>query len=675
MASQSANNDVAPEQTNINLQIVSPSVGVNRPLQFPATPAATTIKALKGMIRDALPLRPTDGNQRLIYRGKALLREEATLLDVLGAEAVRTTDQHTMHLVLRDVEQPPAPTPTTSGNATTGNQMPRPVTRLLNHLGHGLGGAPAPGGAPDATQPGQPPLQPRIPSPAPLGQQLPPTAAAAFQQQHQQLTGWLNQVQREAMSRAVNQNQRGRAQAGMRGVADTARDSSSRRGSPAPTHTIYRETHGPNGRSYQMETVIRNPPSTAAQNGAYNVADIQNLIRNADLGQSSSGAGASMQRTASAASLPPRATPSFLNMASASQLGSQSRQGHDVYLLSSPEGPRAILINNSTMETFYTPRNSTPAPGLGVSRSQMTVRQWLTTPPDAPGYEDPFADILDQTHEDLRELPRRRLFDRANVHNRVQGQGQANAPMPPPQPPAIPADGRLNLPAAQPALQPLHGAPPVAGLGQLLLRLAPHIWSIARLGFFVWLFVGPNSSWTRWFVVISAAVITFLVGTGTFNGMGEHLWRPMMRHLESLFPTLDRPGHRQPVQPAQPGMEPNPANMAARLVADHNGRQPWLTEQMRRLERAGLLFLASIAPGVAERHIANLEEVARAEETRRRQAEEAAAALARDAERQANENGDTNQEDTTAESSRQGVDTALEHNREQAPARDQLVAL
>ncbi|OAA66172.1 ubiquitin carboxyl-terminal hydrolase 2 [Cordyceps fumosorosea ARSEF 2679] len=284
MASQSASSDTVPEQMDINLQIVSPSVGVNRPLQFPATPVSTTIKTLKGMIRDALPLRPTDSNQRLIYRGKALLREDETLLDVFGAEAVRTTDHHTMHLVLRDVDQPPVPTPTTApptapSNSSTGSQLPRPATRLFNHLGHSLGGNPVPAaaGGPEAAQPGQPQVQPRIPSPAPLGQQLPPPAAAAFHQQHQQLTSWLNQVQREAMSRAVNQNQRGRAQAGMRGIADAARDPSSRRGSPAPTHTIYRETQGPNGRTYHMETVLRTPASAGSQAGTYSVADIQNM--------------------------------------------------------------------------------------------------------------------------------------------------------------------------------------------------------------------------------------------------------------------------------------------------------------------------------------------------------------------------------------------------------------
>ena len=46
---------------------------------------------------------------------------------------------------------------------------------------------------------------------------------------------------------------------------------------------------------------------------------------------------------------------------------------------------------------------------------------------------------------------------------------------------------------------------------------------------------------------------------------------------------------------------------------------------MRRVERAGILFLASFAPGVAERHIQQLEERERAE---RRAAEEARAAAA-----------------------------------------------
>ena len=77
-----------PDTLVVNLQIVSPSVGVNRPLLFPDLPAATTIKQLKDKIRNALPVRPPDENQRLIHRGRALLRETDSLLDIFGADSV-----------------------------------------------------------------------------------------------------------------------------------------------------------------------------------------------------------------------------------------------------------------------------------------------------------------------------------------------------------------------------------------------------------------------------------------------------------------------------------------------------------------------------------------------------------------------------------------------------------
>lgn len=79
-----------PEQLAVNLQVVSPSVGVNRPLLFPGLPATTTLKQLKERIRQELPLRPADDHQRLIHRGRAYGRETDTLLDVLGEAAVRS---------------------------------------------------------------------------------------------------------------------------------------------------------------------------------------------------------------------------------------------------------------------------------------------------------------------------------------------------------------------------------------------------------------------------------------------------------------------------------------------------------------------------------------------------------------------------------------------------------
>jgi hypothetical protein len=82
-----ASTSTSNEQT-VNLQVLSPSVGVNRPLLFPNLAANTTIKQLKDKIRQTLPLRPADDHQRLIHRGHALVRESDTLVDIFGADAV-----------------------------------------------------------------------------------------------------------------------------------------------------------------------------------------------------------------------------------------------------------------------------------------------------------------------------------------------------------------------------------------------------------------------------------------------------------------------------------------------------------------------------------------------------------------------------------------------------------
>lgn len=74
--------------SSFNLQIVSPSASVSRPLVFASIPASTTIRQLKEKIRNAVATRPADDQQRLIHRGRLLARDEETLENILGAEAV-----------------------------------------------------------------------------------------------------------------------------------------------------------------------------------------------------------------------------------------------------------------------------------------------------------------------------------------------------------------------------------------------------------------------------------------------------------------------------------------------------------------------------------------------------------------------------------------------------------
>lgn len=73
--------------TMVDLHIVSPSSAVPSGLVIHLL-ASSSVKDLKEKIRASLPTAPADASQRLIHRGRLLAREEETLMDIFGAEAV-----------------------------------------------------------------------------------------------------------------------------------------------------------------------------------------------------------------------------------------------------------------------------------------------------------------------------------------------------------------------------------------------------------------------------------------------------------------------------------------------------------------------------------------------------------------------------------------------------------
>ncbi len=79
----------SPKPRTIFLHVLSPSSEVPKKLTFPSIPVATTIGELKSRIQDAIATRPAPGKQRLIYRGKALVRDTDTMIEVFGQDAVR----------------------------------------------------------------------------------------------------------------------------------------------------------------------------------------------------------------------------------------------------------------------------------------------------------------------------------------------------------------------------------------------------------------------------------------------------------------------------------------------------------------------------------------------------------------------------------------------------------
>lgn len=73
----------------ILLHVLSPSTEIPHKLIFSDVPTSTTVAELKTRICNAVPSRPASGRQRLIYRGKALVKDGATLAEIFSQETVR----------------------------------------------------------------------------------------------------------------------------------------------------------------------------------------------------------------------------------------------------------------------------------------------------------------------------------------------------------------------------------------------------------------------------------------------------------------------------------------------------------------------------------------------------------------------------------------------------------
>ncbi|KAK8032418.1 ubiquitin family protein [Apiospora arundinis] len=338
-----------------------------------------------------------------------------------------------------------------------------------------------------------------------------------------------------------------------------------------------------------------------------------------------------------------RSGSSVLNDLARAQMASSSPE---VYILSSPEGPRALLVNGSH-GTYVTPQqpqipfiNRAFVQQLPLQPVQFPImgpQQFAPAPQRAP-----MGGIWAPTPAENAAFQIRNQQQHQQHQQNHHPQQQGQAPVQAPAPHGLPNPPQIQLPPGHNVGHP-HANVQIRAIA--LGQIWPHIWMILRLILFIWWFTSPTSSWSRWFTVITIAVTLFLFNAGLLNPLAEQAWVPMRRHLENLMPLADNHGRNPAVRRRRNGGQaennnageqvPDPANTAERLVQERRQADAnWLMNQVRRLERASILFLASIAPGVAERHIANVEAEARAE----RQRQEAAEAAAAEATRAAEEN-------------------------------------
>ncbi|KAI0805892.1 hypothetical protein GGR55DRAFT_653934 [Xylaria sp. FL0064] len=664
----------ASEPGQFTLQVLSPSVNVPQPLVL-ELPFATTVQQLKEHIRNSISTKPPDDAQRLIHRGRLLARESETMLELFGEEVLRSAERQTLHLVLRDLAET-QPTPAApfipSQRPSSGSQTP--AHQHLQHPQH----------------PQQPHGQAFIrtghpnvaigfgPPPTHTGTQFPPTWSS------QQML----QAQLQAMARLSNPNPNQTPGPHLMGHHNTQNRGGpgaitpGRVGSPfqpETTRTVVREGVGPDGQRWRFtvnESIVTtsqrpggvgsplsstgvptptNPqPRSVPGVGPMGGYDAQNIFRAADAGPATRAMVDAMRRNASSSSLaslashqgqqpippgvttplvpsrtgsaagtpdPLRATGRSYNASAGTHAAQAPSPAPEVYILSSPSGAQAILFNGR-QGAYSSPQLHSYRP-MGLPFPPTVANNALGRAPHA-------------RHIALPQIAQRPQFGTGN--------------------PAIPQIN--NTPPGQQAhLQPQHGlqmpGPIQAQFGHGLdnpqnqaIRIAqvwPHIWMIIRLGLFIWWFTSPTSSWSRWITVVSIAITLFIVNTGVLNPLAEQIWIPLRRHLENLIPlAADAQGHQQQrpaaenaqggdvngADPARPGGL-DPADAAARLVQQRReDNANWLLNQVRRLERAGILFIASLAPGLAERHIAQVEAEARAERQRQQEAQAAATAAA-----------------------------------------------
>ena len=259
-----------------------------------------------------------------------------------------------------------------------------------------------------------------------------------------------------------------------------------------------------------------------------------------------------------------------------------------VYLLSSPNGPYALLVSPSGMYT-------TPWQFHGVAST------------------DPITTIIQQSHASSSTQPINRGTE-PNVQN-----------------PPTPIQAAQEPQQQQEEQQ----ANQVRDLIRILLPLGGHIWLLVRLFGFVYFFTSGGGH-RRAILLGLCAFLVFIAQTGVFRPFLQSAWEPFRRHIENLLPLANNDrrllpdavvaenNFNAPQGTRHQNNVPTPQQAAERLLREREERDGNVIRQyLRRAERAIALFIASLVPGVGERHIAarDAAEAARREEESERERE------------------------------------------------------
>lgn len=639
----------------IVLNVLSPSSEVpGGRITFPRIHLDTKLSQLKTRIRNVLQAAPAPERQRLIYRGHALLNADATLRQVLRPQgsAEAHSDTYTLHLVLPPGNAPAASVPTPRQPAA---QTHSPV------------GLPQP-----PTQPGMPNGLPYIP-----GVQLPQQVLAQAQAAQMMLQNQLNMLQQQLAGhnhQHPHQQAHPHAIPGMPGMNimpngmhvtyQVHQQGQPGHQMPLPPGFGFGLPNAANLQAMMQQqqqmphpAVAGHQPIPTAGQLATNplesgLPEIHNLENTATVHSNETNA-------FSAAEQPPVTTRiqetigpqgqrirtvvrETVNM-TISRHGTPDPAGSQSVAAASPNpftgaipginGTRPSpspaqgiqALHTHTQPTRHSPLSfMMPPPMSNIPASPSTTMAWILSSPSGPeallfapghGYFSSTPQPTPARPTPTRTSQRAPAFRTVNPQD-LPAVAHDGAPPPPAgQAQAAPAIARLPHPNAVPAAQ-------LAEENEFLNFIVGRGWLFLRLYVFTFFISEPNT-WRRYFLLAVATFICMLPRENFLQrGMAQ-----VRRHIDTLIgpPAAPRNGAAVPAQAnagdiaapgdTQPAVNPTPAENAARLLREHEARNPNVVRDVLfRVERAAAMFLASLVPGVGERHV-------RAREDQRREAE------------------------------------------------------
>ncbi|KAH7044514.1 hypothetical protein B0J12DRAFT_670588 [Macrophomina phaseolina] len=322
----------------------------------------------------------------------------------------------------------------------------------------------------------------------------------------------------------------------------------------------------------------------------------------------------------------------------------RSSNTNNVFLLSSSNGPHAIV---------YSPEGTFTAPGSSLFGDALTQNL---------AYQRALSDVarlMGPTHASLtdRPVPPQNAAVPGAAADLFPAPGEVVREDQPQNPLRNPLLAGIQPPLQQQILQQQQEAMQLP-----IAAIATHFWLLLRIFGMLWFFSGAG--WQRTLMLSLCGMAIYIIQAGL---LGERFfgnrWDSVRRYFENLVGIPPQRPDAQQQRPAQqqgqaneangngaadlgpPGRrgrrrDPSPEEVAQRLLRERGQhRQTWLRERVRGVERSTALFVASLWPGLGERMVAAREEAeaqARRDAQDREEAErrEAAEAEAREQEAQ-----------------------------------------